>query len=256
MVRPCPKRFPEGDSALATVSGGDADGASLIVSSTPGDCKRVHLRADEHFAISPTRDPNGRDVVLISGAAGSGKSVAVRSFVTAYAKLWPDRHIILVTRLEGDDPSLPTNTAPTYVRKIRLASLVERPMELSEITKCCVIMDDTENLVPAEAEAVQTLQELVCQQGRHTQSTLIVANHLACNGKSTRVILAESQWVLLFPHGTSASQCKRVLETYCGLGKQEVKAFRRCQSRWVALRKLYPPCVVYDGGAYLVNEDL
>jgi len=65
----------------------------------------------------------------------------------------------------------------------------------------------------------------------------------------------ESQWYVFYPTATSASQLRHLLERYGGLDRAQVAAARKLPSRWVALRKIYPPLILYDGGAYILNAD-
>jgi hypothetical protein len=225
------------------------------VSDQPGGQKRVQLRADEHACITPSQGADSRDLVFIAGPSGSGKSSTVRVFAQQYRAMWPNRPIVLISKLQDDDdPSLPLTKLG--IRRINVQSLVDKPCELHELDHALVIADDIEGLPQGpggQADCVLKLVDLIANQGRHTSTSLLYATHLLCDGKRTRTLLHECQTYVLFPNGTSASQLRRCLEHYAGLSLKTIKAVRKLPSRSIIVRKLYPPTIVWDGGAVLAS---
>lgn len=239
---------------IATIYGGPRHGQYLCLDeSSESGRNKIGLAGDEHFIMEPSHDVNGRDLVFCAGPSGSGKSTFIRQFSARYRSLWPDRPIVLISKL-GSDDSLPSG-GPIDIRRIRVDSLIETKLELDELTACLLLVDDIEGLPRDQSAAVQELVDLVCNQGRHFSISMVYASHLLTDYKRTRTLLHECQNYVLYPSGTSFSQMRHMLCHYGGLDAKQVAAIRKVPSRWVAIRKLYPPLVVCDGSAYLLNQD-
>lgn len=211
----------------------------------------VRVQPDTHLTLEPSR--TGRDIVYIAGSSGSGKGHAARMYALRYAEIYPDRNILLISALESDET---LDKLKPRLKRIRLQSLLETPLTLEEVTNSLVITDDVDTLVHDKAldAAVQAVITLIASQGRHTNTSLVCCQHLLTNGKQTRLILSEASHYVVFPHGCSASQFRWLLSTYAGLDNHQVKMLRKMPSRWVAVRKLYPPLYVADGACGLLNE--
>lgn len=247
---------PQGVPIGIVSSKGPSDGSIILVHDTvvPGGTSSVKLRNDELTCITPTRAPNGRDLIFIAGPSGSGKSTTVKLFCAQYRAMWPDRPIVLLSKLCENDPSLSSDLLG--IKRINVQTLVDRKMELSELDHALLIADDVEGLptgAGSQAEAVQTLVDLIANQGRHSATTLLYCSHLLCAHRRTANLLHECQTYVLFPNGTSASQLRRCLEQYAGLSLKTIKAIKKMPSRWVAVRKLYPPTILWEGGATLAS---
>ena len=61
----------------------------------------------------------------------------------------------------------------------------------------------------------------------------------------------EVQQCVIYPSSSSYSHLKHLLSHYYGLDSAEIKQIRRLPSRWVCVKRDFPPVVLYDGGAYL-----
>lgn len=214
----------------------------------------VALRPDEHVCPEPTHVAKARDLFYLSGQSGCGKSTMIKMIATRYRALWPKRHIVLISKLEEDE-TLPTGVPPLYVQRLMLDTLVTTKVELPELQNVLLLVDDVEGLPKEQAVAVQDLVDLVGNQGRHYSTSMVYASHMSTDYKRTRTLLMESQWYVFYPTATSASQLRHLLERYGGLDRAQVAAARKLPSRWVALRKVYPPLILYDGGAYILNAD-
>ena len=75
------------------------DGLCLMVDSKQRSIlptRDVHLPAGEFFALEPTNLEKGRDVIMVGGKSGSGKSHTAKNFAKRYHLLWPKRPIFLI----------------------------------------------------------------------------------------------------------------------------------------------------------------
>ena len=194
-----------------------------------------------------------RDIVYLSGQSGCGKSTMIKKFAERYRRVWPKRHIVLISAL-GEDTTLPTDEPPLYIKRIDQEAMVEDKITLEELQDVLLIFDDVEGMPKDMAVAVQELADLVGNRGRHQATSLLYASHLSTDYKRTRNLLMESHWYVFYPSATSAKQLVHLLSTYGGMDREQVHAARRLPSRWVALRKMYPPVIMYDGGAYILHD--
>ena len=115
-------------------------------------------------------------------------------------------------------------------------------------------MMQVEGLPSKQAEAVQGLAETIGNLGRRTSTSLLYLTHMLTAGLKTRNLLGECQTYVIFPGGSSNNQLRHLLCYYAGASPQDVTAIKRLPSRWVSVKRTYPPTVMYDGGAYLLNE--
>lgn len=211
----------------------------------------VRVSPTSHLVIEPNHEAKARDIVFCAAASGAGKSWLARAFALRYHELWPDRPVVLVSGLPEDE----TLDAASFIRRIRLDTLLEAPLQLEELRQSLLIVDDAlEGTLSKELEeAIWKLINLVCSQGRHEMISCWINAHLVSNGAKTRLLLSESHYYVTFAHGTSASAYRWLLGHYGGCDSSQIAAMRKLPSRWTALRRHYPPLVVYDGGAYLLH---
>ena len=138
-------------------------------------------------------------------------------------------------------------------KRIKISSLVEDPIISVECFKESLVMiDDVEGLSKEELIAVAKVRDDIATLGRHWCISLLVLQHLSSNYKDTRIILLEAQRIILFPHGSSASQFRYICCHYLGLGKEEITALRKAPSRWICINKNFPAAVVTENQAKML----
>lgn len=226
----------------------------LDESSTPASGKdAIVLPAQVQLEVEPTRAGGARDVVFVSGRSGSGKSYWAAEFCKKYNDLHGDeRPIALVSALAHDQQF----DALGFVRRIKLDSLLERPLSLEEFPRGgLLVVDDVEAATKAQEAAIEQMLTTVLTMGRHAQLSVLVLKHLTSDYRRTRLLLHESTLLVMFPAGCAASQMQHVLSYHAGMDKEQIKRVRRLPSRWVAIRTSYPGLVFYSGGCYLTNSE-
>jgi hypothetical protein len=72
------------------------------------------------------------------------------------------------------------------------------------------------------------------------------------NYKETKKVLNECTSITLFPGGSSSYAIKYALQHYFGLDKHQVEKILKLPSRWITVHKLFPMCVLYAKGSYLL----
>jgi hypothetical protein len=237
---------------MAVVRGGDDDGKVLSLlddrNHSPSDIK---LEGESKFEVLPSIDPEKRQVFYIAGQSGSGKSYFCRKLCEKYAKLFPNRSIYLISKLQHDD----TLDSMTIGRpkRISLDSLVEDYPALEEFEDCMVVFDDFDTLDKPYITVVQKLIDDLAIQGRHTRTSMCVLSHYLSNYKKTRLILSEAQYLVVYPMSTSARALISVATSYGGLDPDQAKELKRL-GRWACIYKNYPGVVIAEQRAFLPNQ--
>jgi len=199
--------------------------------------KSIELPTDSTFEVIPSANPKVRQVYYVAGQSGSGKSYFARSVAQNYRRLYPDRGVYLISKLMEDETL--DNMAGGKPARIDIDSLVSDYPKLEEFTDCLVIFDDWDTLEKEQFRVVHKLIEDLCIMGRHTNTSMLILSHYLNNYKSTRLMLLEAHYLVLYPQSTSGKALKYVLENYGGLDKEQI-ARAKAYGRWVMVKKGWP----------------
>jgi hypothetical protein len=163
------------------------DGLSLMID-TSKRCivptRDVVLPEGEYFALEPTNIEDGRDVIMVGGKSGSGKSHTAKNFAIRYHILWPKRTIRLISYLDEDE----TLDALPFIKRVKAEEISggEEAPDLKDYEKSLTIFDDIEGFEREDPEIHGRLQQvidMIATTGRHTSSSLLVASHLLTDYK-------------------------------------------------------------------------
>jgi hypothetical protein len=234
------------------------DGLCLLVDAKQRSIiptRDVTLPSGEFFALEPTNLEDGRDVIMVGGKSGSGKSHTARNFAQRYHMLWPKRPIYVLSYLQFDE----TLDALPFLKRIDPhKEFKDGPPPLDFFSDSLTIFDDIEGFQrddPGMHDLLQQTIDMIATTGRHNQASLLVASHLLTDYKRTRLFLGEAQKFVLFPNGCSMKQMTNLLGLYGGCDTEELRRIRRLPSRWVALCTTFPSLVLYESGCYLLHGD-
>lgn len=212
--------------------------------------KAIELE-DGMFQVIPNPDPKVREVLYVAGMSGSGKSYFAKGYAEAYKKLFPEREVYLVSKLEEDETL--DNMKIGKPKRISLDSLITDPPELDEFKECLIVFDDWDSLTKPYLPIVHKLIEDLCIMGRHTVTSVLILSHYLSNYKMTRLLLAESMYFVVYPMATSFKALNYVLTNYAGMEKEQVLDLKRL-GRWVCIFKNYPSYVISAQKAYLLHQ--
>jgi hypothetical protein len=207
------------------------------IKSEEANDKSIELPMDSCFQPIPDPDPKVRQVWYVAGQSGSGKSYFARGIAEAYKKLFPDREIYLISKL-NEDSTLDTMKVGKP-KRISLDSLVSDPVEMEELRDCLIIADDWDTLDKVYFDKVHKLIEDICIMGRHTNTSILILSHYLTNYKKTRLMLNEAHYLVLYPMATSFKALKYVCENYGGADKEHCMKMKKL-GRWIVLAKNYP----------------
>ena len=163
------------------------DGLTLMVDTSKrsiAPTRDVILPDGEYFALEPSNIEDGRDVIMVGGKSGSGKSHTAKNFAIRYHILWPKRPIRLISFLDEDETldSLP------FIKRVKAEEIKadEDSSDLKKYEKSLTIFDDIEGFEREDPEmhaALQQIIDMIATTGRHTSSSLLVASHLLTDYK-------------------------------------------------------------------------
>jgi ABC-type oligopeptide transport system ATPase subunit len=195
----------------------------------------VDLPDDGQFQLVPSPDPTKREVFYIAGASGSGKSYIARGIADCYKKLFPDRGIYLISKLEEDS----TLDELKDLKRIKIQSLIDDYPTLEEFENCLVIFDDYDTFTGNAEKVIHKLIDDLATMGRHTCTTMLCLSHYLTNYKKTRLLLNEATHIIVYPMATSFHALSYLLKTHIGMTKDDVRDLKK-MGRWVCVYKHYP----------------
>ena len=156
----------------------DRDGLSLMVDTSKRSIlptRDVVLPEGEFFALEPSNLENGRDVIMVGGKSGSGKSHTAKNFAIRYHRLWPKRTIRLISFLDKDE----TLDALPFIERVK-AEQIKGDEDSTSLKK---YIEGFERDDPDMHAALQQIIDMIATTGRHTSSSLLVASHLLTDYK-------------------------------------------------------------------------
>jgi hypothetical protein len=226
------------DSILSDVKPKPCGGAGKTSDPLPADDKPevIRLAAGGAFELVPSPDPKKREVWYIAGQSGSGKSFIAKTLANFYKKLFPEREVYLISKLEKDD----TLDALDFIKRLKIQSMVDSYPSLEEFQDCMVIFDDYDTLTGDAGKVVLKLIDDLAIQGRHTCTTMLCLSHYLTNYAKTRLILNEATHVVVYPMSTSYKQLSHLLQNYVGIDEDDLKRQRKYGSRWLCYKKGFP----------------
>jgi len=180
--------------------------------------EKTNRIVDTDGEFQPTPSGKGREVVYVTAPSGAGKSTWISKYCYNYMKMFPKNRVILLSRLNDDDA---LDKIKGLSRLTIDQELVDNPIDcVKELANTLVIFDDVDTIKDkALKQALIHLQDDILQVGRHSNTTIIISSHLATNYKDTKIVLAESHKIVVFPEASSAYSMRYLLTKYIGLDK-------------------------------------
>lgn len=191
-----------------------------------------------------------REIIYVSGPAGSGKSFWINQYANKYAQIFKGNNIFLFSKVEND-----TSLDNKNLKKIVLnQSIVTDPIKTSELDNSLCIFDDTDTLTDKKIQkAVDDLKNDIMQIGRHDDIWCAFSSHQLNNGPKTRIILNECHAVVFFLNTGSSYYINYFLKRYAGCSKEQLNKIMSLKSRWVMIYLHAPRYVVSENSIFLLT---
>ena len=187
------------------------------------------------------------------GATGSGKTVHLVNYCKEILLRAGNRKKkIFVLSVLNDDKALDD----LGVLRIKLdASILKKPITLDELKNSICIFDDVETIPDVKIRKnIENLKEQCLSEGRHHGICTLCTNHQITDYKKTRPMLFECEMITFFPQSGGLNGLKRLLTTYIGVSKDEMKKILSLPSRWVTIFNRYPLACIYESGVFLLGD--
>jgi hypothetical protein len=198
----------------------------------PSDNIQLDLPLTNFFNILPETDEFKRNVYYIAGKSGSGKSYISKQIIENYYKLYPDRNLFLISKLEHDE-TIDSVKAP--LKRIPVEVFTEN-FNINNYSHCLIMFDDYDSIEGKTGKILHEIIKDIAIMGRHHGDqgniTMILATHYLTNYSKTRLILNEATDIIIYPQNTSHHQLKYLIKNYIGLDDKDIKRLKQL-GRWV-----------------------
>ena len=210
------------------------------------------IKESQRFQIIPNKNTE-RNIHYVTGASGSGKSYWTKNYIAEYHALYPKRMVYLFSALSDDK----TLDKLKYIKRIKLeGDFLTDTIDVQIFKDAMVVFDDTDTIDNKFVRnKVYSILGQILQTGRHFNIDCVYTSHLATDKNNTKLILAETHAVTIFPTGLGGRSIKYLLEAYFGMDKIQIQKIKRLKSRWVTILKTYPMCVFSEKECFLLNCD-
>lgn len=236
-------------------AGGSTSNKIIYVNNDPkakikNPLKEIIVKENERVQMIPNRKKE-RFVSYISGQAGSGKSYFTNKLAEEYHSMYPKRPIYMFSLLT-EDKSIKCKC----IKRIKLdENFLQTDLTLNDMKNCLIIYDDVDTIKNKliQGKLFHILDTLL-QCGRHSGTSVVYVSHLPCNGKDTKMILAECNNITVFPQTLGNRALRYLLGEYFGLDKQQINKIKKLPSRHITIMRTYPMVLLYEKGAFLLND--
>ena len=186
------------------------------------------------------------------GASGSGKSYWSTQFVKQYKTTNKNKKIYLISPIT-DDKNI-NSLKPTRLNP-ESQNFIEDPPEVEDFKNSLLICDDFEAYSNKKTVLrIMNLINSILTTGRHFNISLLFLVHNATQGNMTKLLLLESQGLVLFPSNMTGKSSKYLLDTYLGLDKEQIKKIKKMKSRAITIMKTYPMILVAENEIINLKE--
>ncbi len=199
--------------------------------------------------LIPLLNFNKEERFYITGSSGSGKTYFATQLVKQYLKRYKNENNDFVL-ISGVPSSEDINKLEPSV--INPYELLEEPLREEEISNAIVLFDDVLSIPNKNVKnnIVAIVNNLV-ETNRHSNTTMLIINHLINNHHETRKLLNEATSITFFPKSSAKNNIRKYLKTYEGFDDRMIRKIVNLPSRAVTLYK-NPEYILYEKGAFAV----
>ena len=247
---------------LCIIKGGDNDGTKIYVSDEIPDDKVKKSKLNKTFEKLKIEDEGifqqipdtakEREVGMVCGQSGSGKSTYIKKYCKEYKKTYKNRDIYMFSNLKDDE-----TLKDLKINRIVIdESLIDEPLTVEDFKNSLVLFDDIDVIRDKKVkEAVYQIMNEILETGRHFSVSCLMTVHYP-NKPNIRTMLNECHWFVFFPWGAIKST-HYVLENYLGVDKDNLRKIKSTKSRWACIFRNFPQVVLTEKNIFmLANEEI
>jgi GTPase SAR1 family protein len=190
-----------------------------------------------------------RQVLMIVGQSGSGKSYYVNQYMKNFKKAYKNKRPIYFFSYLAEDKSID----PKIVQRVALNdSWKTEPLTVDDVNNSLCVFDDIEMIKDEviKREVFKFINEILTT-GRHTNTSCALIVHYANNKAYLRDFLNECHTFTYFPRSSNRGT-NYLLTEYLGIDRKEIKKIKKLESRWATIYKNYPNCVLTEKKLFLL----
>jgi len=212
----------------------------------------IILKKTENTQLIPSNKE--RDILYITGSSGSGKSFFALQYLKEYRLKYPKNPVYLISSLKEDET---LDKFKDLKRIILDQDFLDENFEIDDFKNSMIIFDDSDCIQHKPTrEKISGLLTIILETGRHTRTSCIYTSHLPAKGMETKRILNEAHSITFFCAGLGNVALKYLMESHLGLDKNQRRKILRNRSRATTFVKSFPSLILYDKGAYLLNQEI
>ena len=225
---------------ICLIKGGEYDGTKIFLDksfATEKSLKKSFTKLqlkEGHFQQIPNTKTE-REIGMVVGASGSGKSYYIKNYCKEYKKVYPKRDIYMFSNLKEDE-----TLKGLELNRIMIGdNLIYDPLDVALFRESLVLFDDIDCIKnKVVKDAVYSILNEVLEVGRHEKCSAIITMHYP-NKSNIRTLLNEAHWFVYFPW-SCIKATHYVLENYLGVDKENIKKIKATRSRACCVFRNYP----------------
>ena len=205
--------------------------------------EKKYLEVPHNIKIEPIPMQESSRIGVF-GPAGVGKSTWISNFFNKYLEYYKDNKIYIFSP-KLDDPAFKKIKNVHYVKLDD--SLIKDPLDVSEFKDSICCFDDIESITDKRLNnAVRIFRDQCYEIGRApTNITTIAVHHVILGNDRTKVILNESDEVVVFPK-SNFSAISNLCKRYYGFTKDQLEYLRDVPSRWAVIKRSFPTTIISE----------
>jgi hypothetical protein len=186
----------------------------------------------------------------VFGPSGVGKSTWIASFFKKYIEYYPKNSIYIFSP-KLDDPAYTKIKNLHYVKIDN--TILEEALDVMEFKDSICCFDDIESITDRRLnDAVRVFRNQCYEIGRAPANiTTIAVHHVILANEKTKIILNESDQVVLFPK-SNFSQIKALCTRYYGFSRDDLNYIKDIPSRWVVVKRSYPTTIISENAVKVI----
>jgi len=205
-----------------------------------------------HGTANSTQESKHNDIILITSKKGSGKTQLAKFMAYVYHQHNPDNRVIVICGIDNLYDDL------TFAKIIDLNEIAEDEKSrakddysnlppLSDFSNSLVIFDDTERYSDPKVEKMlHRLCNLIAQNGRNYNISMICILHQLNKGLQTTTILREADSVVIFPRSYDLNTFNTLIHHF-GMSKLFVKELYDNKDEWFIFIHYTIPSYIFLG---------
>jgi hypothetical protein len=210
----------------------------------------VETNKDEKIQVIPSSQSE-RSVIYVVGMSGSGKSHWTTNYVKEYKKKFKKNKIYVISPIT-DDKNI-NSLKGTRINPNSEAYMVDPPT-VEDFQDSLLICDDIEAYDKKTVNRILNLVNSICTTGRHYKTSLLFLAHNATNGSMSKILLSESQAIVLFPQTMAGKTSKYLLDNYFGFDKSQIEKVKKVKTRAIVIMRTYPMVIITENIVVPLNK--